>query len=324
MWATISALAPYSSEVYRTAIRGAGTGVVAGATKLGGVLALAIAVAAWSPPSLAGAALLAAVPAGLAAVLLLFVGVETRGRSLEDITEAEVEADTRPRQRALRIRGKSYPVILPTSWKDPRLLLSTTFLCLHITRAGRVPLPRSRSRRSSRRCSRAGSSRSRSRSSKKRVLLWPASALLTGNGIAFILRVPGTKHGDWWSFHGVWIYVAVGVVSILSKYLIQFRGKHVFNPSNLGLVLCFLILGSSRVEPLQFWWGPMSPALADRARHDRRRRARDPLARRAARGRGALLGHLRRGIGDPGAERSRVHPPTGISARSPTATSGAC
>ena len=260
MWATISALAPYSSEVYRTAIRGAGTGVVAGATKLGGVLALAIAVAAWSPPSLAGAALLAAVPAGLAAVLLLFVGVETRGRSLEDITEAEVEADTRPRQRALRIRGKSYPVILPTSWKDPRLLLSTTFLCLHTL--GQVEfhfalsIPQIFAALLS-----CGLLEAAIAFHKKRVLLWPASALLTGNGIAFILRVPGTKHGEWWSFHGVWIYVAVGVVSILSKYLIQFRGKHVFNPSNLGLVLCFLILGSSRVEPLQFWWGPMSPAL---------------------------------------------------------------
>ena len=48
---------------------------------------------------------------------------------------------------------------------------------------------------------------------------------------------------------------------MLSKYLILFRGRHIFNPSNLGLVLCFLILGSSRAEPLQFWWGPMSPAL---------------------------------------------------------------
>ncbi len=261
MWATISALAPYSSEVYRTAIRGAGTGVVAGATKLGGVLALAIAVAAWAPPSLAGAALLAAVPAGLAAVLLLFVGVETRGRSLEDITEAEVGADARPpRQRALRIRGASYPVILPSSWKDPRLLLSTTFLCLHTL--GQVEfhfalsIPQIFAALLS-----CGLLEAAIAFHKKRVLLWPASALLTGNGIAFILRVPGTQHGDWWSFHGVWIYVAVGVVSILSKYLIQFRGRHVFNPSNLGLVLCFLILGSSRVEPLQFWWGPMSPAL---------------------------------------------------------------
>ena len=49
--------------------------------------------------------------------------------------------------------------------------------------------------------------------------------------------------------------------SMASKYLITWRGRHVFNPSNLGLVLCFLILGSERAEPLQFWWGPISPAL---------------------------------------------------------------
>src|SRR5581483_10257588 len=36
------------------------------------------------------------------------------------------------------------------------------------------------------------------------------------------------------------------------------RGAHVFNPSNLGLVLCFLLLGSGRAEPLDFWWGPAS------------------------------------------------------------------
>ena len=35
------------------------------------------------------------------------------------------------------------------------------------------------------------------------VLMWPASALLTGNGVAFILRVPGTEHGDWWSLRGL-------------------------------------------------------------------------------------------------------------------------
>ena len=85
---------------------------------------------------------------------------------------------------------------------------------------------------------------------RQRAIIWPASALLTGNGIAFILRVPGTKHGDWWSTRGLWIYVACGVVSLLSKYLIRFRGRHVFNPSNIGLVLLFLILGSSRTEPL--------------------------------------------------------------------------
>ena len=89
-----------------------------------------------------------------------------------------------------------------------------------------------------------------------------ASALLTGNGVAFILRVPGTEHGDWWSTNGWWIFAGTAAVSLLSKYLIRFRGAHVFNPSNFGLVLCFLLLGPDRADPLDFWWGPMSPALA--------------------------------------------------------------
>ena len=88
MWATISALAPYSAEIYPTGIRVAGSGVVAGATKLGGVLALGLSVAAIAPPSLVGAALLAAIPAGLGALMLLFYGIETRGRHLEEITAA--------------------------------------------------------------------------------------------------------------------------------------------------------------------------------------------------------------------------------------------
>src|SRR3954453_21215865 len=91
------------------------------------------------------------------------------------------------------------------------------------------------------------------------VLMWPASAMLTGNGVAFILRVPGTEHGDWWSLHGWWIYALTAAGSLLSKYVIKLGGKHVFNPSNIGLVVCFLLLGPVHAEPLDFWWGPMSP-----------------------------------------------------------------
>src|SRR3954453_7679432 len=88
--------------------------------------------------------------------------------------------------------------------------------------------------------------------------MWPARALPTGNGVAFILRVPGTPHGDWWSFRGWWIFAATAAVSLLSKYVVKWRGNHVFNPSNFGLVLCFVLLGRTRAEPLDFWWGPMS------------------------------------------------------------------
>lgn len=85
MWAVISVLSPYSAEVYPTKIRASGAGVAAGASKLGGVLALIMATAAISPPSVAGSAVLVAVPCSLAAVLMAWKGIETRGRRLEEI-----------------------------------------------------------------------------------------------------------------------------------------------------------------------------------------------------------------------------------------------
>jgi Na+-translocating ferredoxin:NAD+ oxidoreductase RnfD subunit len=97
---------------------------------------------------------------------------------------------------------------------------------------------------------------------QQRVIMWPASALLTGNGVAFVLRVPGTEHGDWWSLHGWWIFAATAAVALLSKYVLRLGGGHIFNPSNIGLVLCFLILGPGRAEPLNFWWGPMDAWMA--------------------------------------------------------------
>ena len=159
----------------------------------------------------------------------------------------------------LRIRGVSYPVLLP-SWRDPRLHLASVFLLLHtigqVQFHFRVSIPQIFSSLLTCAILEVGITFWR-----QRVIIWPASALLTGNGIAFIMRVPGTQHGDWWTFRGAWIYVAVAAVSLLSKYLIRFRGRHVFNPSNLGLVLFFLVLGSARTEPLEFWWGPTSPWL---------------------------------------------------------------
>lgn len=96
----------------------------------------------------------------------------------------------------------------------------------------------------------------------EKVLEWPASAMLTGNGIALVLRVNGTDHGDWWSLKGWHIYLATTVFAMASKALFRSRGRHIFNPSNLALVVAFLILGSDLVEPLDFWWGPLSWGLA--------------------------------------------------------------
>jgi Na+-translocating ferredoxin:NAD+ oxidoreductase RnfD subunit len=91
-----------------------------------------------------------------------------------------------------------------------------------------------------------------------RQLVWPASAMLTGSAVALIMRVVGTAPGDHWSTYAWWLFAGVAGLSLLSKYVIRYRGSHVFNPANLGLVLTFVILGSTRVEPLDFWWAPLS------------------------------------------------------------------
>src|SRR5688572_2802079 len=169
-------------------------------------------------------------------------------------------AITGPARPTLRIRGTAYPVLLP-SIRDPRLHLAAVIVSLQVL--GQVAfefrLSIAQIMISLLTCAVLEMGIAFRR---QHVILWPASALLTGNGVAFILRVPGTEHGDWWSTNGWWIFAGTAAVSLLSKHLIQFRGGHIFNPSNFGLVLCFLLLGPELADPLEFWWGPMSFWLA--------------------------------------------------------------
>ena len=165
-----------------------------------------------------------------------------------------------PGKPSLRIRGRSYPILLPTL-RDPRLHLASVIISLQVL--GQVAfefrLSIAQILVSLVTCAVLEMGIALKR---QHVIMWPASALLTGNGVAFILRVPGTEHGDWWSMNGWWIFAGTAAVSLLSKYVIQFRGGHVFNPSNFGLVLCFLLLGPELADPLEFWWGPMTFWLA--------------------------------------------------------------
>ena len=82
--------------------------------------------------------------------------------------------------------------------------------------------------------------------------------MLTGSGVALILRVPGHAADDAWSTHAWYVFAGVAAFSLLTKYVIRYRGSHLFNPSNIGLVVAFVVLGSERVEPLDFWWAPLN------------------------------------------------------------------
>src|SRR6267154_1241578 len=160
----------------------------------------------------------------------------------------------------LSIRGATYPVLLP-KLSDPRLHLAATITSLQVI--GQVgfhfQLSIAQILISLATCALLEIAIAARR---QHVLLWPASALLTGNGVAFVLRVPGTAHGDWWSVHGWWIFAGTAAIALLSKYVLVWRGAHIFNPSNIGLVICFIARGRTRAAPLDFWWVAMQQWVA--------------------------------------------------------------
>jgi len=164
-----------------------------------------------------------------------------------------------PPTRTIRIGANRYPVYLPRL-RDPRLWVAGVTLSVHAL--GQVALhfqlsvPQLLSAMLTAFVIEVALTfRSR------RAFVWPASALLTASGIALILRLPTTPLGDHWTFHQWYVYSAVTAFALLTKNLVRFRGAPLFNPSNLALVLVFVVFGSSRVEPLDFWWAPPTGAM---------------------------------------------------------------
>jgi hypothetical protein len=88
-------------------------------------------------------------------------------------------------------------------------------------------------------------------------IVWPASALQTASSTALILRVEGTSSGDLWTTHGWYYFAGVSALGLATKHVVRYQGRHVFNPSNIALVVAFIVLGSGRIEPLDLWWGPL-------------------------------------------------------------------
>jgi hypothetical protein len=155
----------------------------------------------------------------------------------------------------LRLGKKEYPVILP-SRKDLRLLLAAvviSILVIGVTALRfRVSVPQILAALVTAALIEIGWTLHRTGA-----LIWPASALNTAAGIALILRVVGTDSGDYWTWRGWYLFALVAGFALFTKHVIRYQGAHLFNPSNIALVIVFLLLGSSRVEPLDFWWAPL-------------------------------------------------------------------
>ena len=73
---------------------------------------------------------------------------------------------------------------------------------------------------------------------------WPhlASAYVSGISVGILLRSPE-----------FWPYALCAAISITSKYVIRVNGRHLWNPSNLGIV-CMLLLAPRYVATLGIQW----------------------------------------------------------------------
>lgn len=90
MSSVVAVLSVYSAEIFPTRIRSRGTGFAAAASKAGGVLIIALVAFDVAHPSITTVALIGAIPMALAALTVIFFGVETRKRRLEEITADEL------------------------------------------------------------------------------------------------------------------------------------------------------------------------------------------------------------------------------------------
>jgi len=71
----------------------------------------------------------------------------------------------------------------------------------------------------------------------------PASAYITGISVGILVRSPA-----------VWPYVLCSALSILSKYVLRYKGRHLWNPSNFGIAALLFLSGES-VGSLSIQWG---------------------------------------------------------------------
>ena len=154
----------------------------------------------------------------------------------------------------MRIFGRTYPFVAPNI-RDPRLHLAAVIISIHflgqIALGFRVSVPQILVAILVCAVIEVGWTLH-----KTGTLVWPASAMLTGSGVALILRLSDMQSNDHWTWRGWYVFALVAGLSLLTKYVIRYRGSHIFNPSNVGLVAAFLLLGSTRIEPLDFWWAP--------------------------------------------------------------------
>jgi hypothetical protein len=71
----------------------------------------------------------------------------------------------------------------------------------------------------------------------------PASAYISGISVGILIRSPA-----------LWPYALCAAISIISKYVLRVKGRHLWNPSNFGICAMLFIAGDY-VASLSIQWG---------------------------------------------------------------------
>jgi enediyne biosynthesis protein E5 len=73
----------------------------------------------------------------------------------------------------------------------------------------------------------------------------PKSALISGLSLCLLLRV-----------ESLWLAAAAALVAIGGKFVLRWNGKHVFNPTNLGIAVVVALSDRAWISPAQWGAGP--------------------------------------------------------------------
>jgi Na+-transporting NADH:ubiquinone oxidoreductase subunit NqrB len=68
------------------------------------------------------------------------------------------------------------------------------------------------------------------------------SALISGLGLCLLFKTDS-----------LWVCALGGFLTIGSKFILRYKGKHIFNPTNLGIILSILLTNAAYISPGQ--WG---------------------------------------------------------------------
>lgn len=84
---------------------------------------------------------------------------------------------------------------------------------------------------------------------KEKKLQITESAVISGLIVGFVI----SSDNPWWQI------AFASIIAILSKYLIRFKGKHIFNPASFGIFLALLVLGASTQWKGTYLWHVLVP-----------------------------------------------------------------